>query len=117
MKKESCIFCKIVLGEVNADKILDRENFIVILDNNPKVEMHSLVIPKEHFETFLDLPKDLYKELLEVTKEASTLLCQKVGTKAFNLINNNFSEAGQVVPHFHLHILPRKENDGFNVSC
>jgi len=105
--ENDCIFCRIVKGEIPAEKILEAEDFIVIRDANPKVVGHSLVIPKGHYETFLDLPSGLYSRLLVVVKS----VVEKLGAKDFNLVLNNGEFAGQVVPHFHLHILPRREGD------
>jgi len=110
-----CVFCGIVNGEVETQKILESKNFFVILDNNPKAEMHSLIIPKKHFATFLDLPKELYKECLETTRKAIELISKKTRSRAFNLLLNNLPEAGQVVEHLHLHIIPRKKGDEVNI--
>jgi histidine triad (HIT) family protein len=109
---EDCIFCKIVSGEIPAEKVLETKNFIVIKDANPKVEGHSLVIPKKHCNSFLDLSRKQYEDFLVTAKEA-------VGTFSgdFNLVINNGSVAGQVVKHLHMHILPRKFGDGFKLSC
>ena len=109
---EDCIFCKIVKGEISSEKVLETERFIVIKDVNPKVEGHSLVISKEHYKTLLDVPDSLMGKFLEVAKEA----VGKLDVKDFNLILNNGEDAGQLVPHAHLHILPRKKGDGFEVG-
>jgi histidine triad (HIT) family protein len=111
---DDCIFCKIVNGEVPSEKILETENFIVIKDVNPKTEGHSLIIPKEHYKNLLDIPAYLNKEMLETAKNVSLKLMEETSSKGFNLMMNNNPVAGQVVMHAHLHILPRKEGDGFN---
>jgi len=111
-----CIFCKIVKSEIKSEIILESENFIVIKDVHPKTKGHSLVLPKEHYESFLDIPKNFYKEMMKTTKEATGMLLKENSAMAFNLVVNNGSSAGQIINHAHLHILPRKENDGFRVS-
>ncbi len=111
---ENCIFCKIVKGEIPAEKILETENFIAIRDVNPKTEGHSLIIPKEHYKNLLDIPAYLNKELLETAKNVSLKLMEETSSEGFNLMMNNNPVAGQVVMHAHLHVLPRKEGDGFN---
>lgn len=111
-----CIFCRIVRCEVRSEKVFESENFIVIKDVNPKVGGHSLVIPKKHFDTFLELPEFLYSELIGVAKEAAKILGKEESSTGFNFVVNNGPSAGQIVSHAHLHILPRKENDGFRVS-
>jgi len=108
---DECVFCKIVAGDIDADKILENEDFIVIGDAKPKVERHSLVIPKVHCGGFMDLSSELYVGLLSTVCEAIL----KLGCKDFNLVVNNGKVAGQVVGHFHLHILPRVKGDGFRV--
>jgi len=108
---QNCIFCKIIKGEIPSEKILENENFIVIKDAHPQVKGHSLVISKKHYDSFSDLPEEIYKNLLETIKQITSKL-----EKDFNLIINNGKNAGQEVSHFHLHILPRKENDGFKVN-
>ena len=105
--KRACIFCKIVAGEIPCDKVFENEDFIVIKDANPKVEGHSLVISKKHYETFLDMPSGLYEKFLSSVKDA----VDKLGVKNFNLVLNNGEVAGQLVSHLHLHILPRKKGD------
>jgi len=109
---EDCIFCKIILGEIPCQKILEDDNFIVIKDANPRVIDHLLVIPKEHYENFSDIPSELYGNLLEIVKKA----VEKLGVNEFNLVVNNGKSAGQLISHAHLHILPRKEDDGFRLN-
>ncbi len=110
---EYCIFCRISKGEIHSKKIYENENFFSIPDANPKVEGHSLVISKKHFETVLDLPVSLGSELLDCIKKTSLELMKKFEANGFNVMQNNFEIAGQVVKHVHFHILPRKKNDGF----
>ncbi|MDH3353036.1 MAG: HIT family protein [Nanoarchaeota archaeon] len=105
-----CIFCKIASGEIPSEKIFESDNFFVIKDVNPKVKGHSLVISKKHFENFMELSPELYSEFLETVKGA----VEKLGAEAFNLVVNNGEIAGQIIPHLHLHILPRKSDDGFD---
>ena len=109
---EECIFCKIICGEIPCQKILETENFIAIKDANPKVANHSLIISRKHYETFFDMPSEIYKELLETAKKTT----EKLGVKDFNLVVNNGRVAGQLISHAHLHILPRKETDRIKLN-
>ncbi len=102
-----CIFCRIANGEIPSPLVFESRNFIVIKDIHPKAPGHSLVISKKHFATFIDLPRDLYREFLDTIKDATEKILASVGKRAFNLVMNNFHEAGQEVPHMHLHIIPR----------
>ncbi len=110
--QQNCVFCKIARGEIPNKRTAESNNFIAIPDAHPKTPGHTLIIPKKHFVTLLDLPNKLGNELLEFTKKvASQLLDEKKGD-GFNLLMNNLQVAGQVVMHAHIHIIPRKENDG-----
>ena len=109
---KNCVFCKIVKWEIPSKKINESNSFIAILDINPKAEGHALVIPKEHYITLLDIPNRLGNELLEFTKKVSGEILQNKKGDGFNVVMNNLECAGQVVKHAHLHIIPRKENDG-----
>jgi histidine triad (HIT) family protein len=108
---EDCVFCKISKGEIPVKKICENENFFSIPDASPKIEGHSLIISKNHFETTLDLPSSLGGELLDCVKKTFFKLVEKHKAEGFNLVGNNFESAGQVVKHFHMHLLPRKKNE------
>lgn len=112
---ESCIFCKIAKGEIPVEKIYENNSFFSIPDKNPRTEGHSLVISKKHFKTILDLPTTLTPELLDCIKNTAMILMQKNKSDGFNVINNNFEAAGQVVKHVHFHIVPRKKDDGLEI--
>ena len=108
---EECVFCKIANGEILNDKIYENDNFFSVPDQNQKVPGHSLVISKKHFKTTLDVPSSLGQELLDCIKKTSLKLVEKHKSEGFNVVNNNFPAAGQVVHHVHYHILPRKKGD------
>ncbi len=116
MAEKDCIFCKIVRGEIDSKKILETENFFAIKDVNPKTKGHSLVIPKKHFKTLLDMPSSLFGEFLETAKKLAFKLLDEEKAEGFNLIMNNYEVAGQLVPHVHLHILPRTKGDDFRMG-
>ena len=109
---DKCIFCKMIAGEISVKKIYENDNFFSMLDVNQKIKGHSLVISKKHFVTILDLPESLGVELLDCIKESSLKLMKQENATGFNIINNNFEDAGQFVNHIHFHILPRKKDDG-----
>src|SRR3989344_9340298 len=71
MVDNNCIFCKIASGEIPSTKVYEDKNFIGILDANPRTEGHTLIIPKQHFKNFLDLPASLGNEMLEAIKKIS----------------------------------------------
>ena len=113
--KKQCVFCKMANGEIAINKIYENANFFSISDANQKVKGHSLVISKKHFETILDLPSTMGQELLDCIKKTTMHLMKKNKFDGFNVVNNNFEAAGQVVKHFHVHILPRIKGDDIEV--
>ncbi|RLG09342.1 HIT family protein [Candidatus Pacearchaeota archaeon] len=112
---EDCIFCKISKGEISSQKIYENDNFFSIPDANPIVEGHSLIISKKHFKTILDLPNTLGAELLDCIKKTALKLIEDYHADGFNVLNNNFKSAGQIVEHFHVHVIPRKKDDGLKI--
>lgn len=109
---EECIFCEIAEGEIPVDKIYENDNFFSFPDANPVTEGHSLIIPKKHFKTTLDIPNTLGGELLDCVKKTTLILLDKYKAEGFNFVSNNFPCAGQAVHHAHFHIIPRKNDDG-----
>ena len=112
--EKSCIFCKIVRGRIKAEEIIESDNFVAFLDANQKIPSHTLIIPKKHFVTILDIPNNLGEELLTFTKKVVSQILDNRKGDGFNIIMNNLECAGQVVKHAHIHIIPRKESDGLN---
>jgi histidine triad (HIT) family protein len=112
---EECIFCKIVKGEIPSTKTYESDNFIGILDINPVSENHTLIVPKQHYKTILDLPENLGSELITSIKKVSSKLIEEKKAEGFNIIQSNFEVAQQEVPHLYFHLLPRKKSDGFKI--
>jgi len=111
MVEEECIFCKIARREIKTEIVDESENFIAFPDANPIAEGHTLIVPKRHFTNLMDLPSDLGSELIDMVKRVSEKK-MKEGFEGFNLVMNNFPAAGQVVMHAHIHLIPRKKDDG-----
>jgi len=103
----SCIFCKIIRGEIKSPVIYENEHIFVIQDIHPKAPIHYLIMPKKHLENMLSItPNDnnLCWEMFAVAQE----LGSKLPSKAFNIIANNGASAGQSVFHLHWHFLAGK---------
>lgn len=107
-----CVFCKIVSGEYSSSKIYEDDKVLAILDLSQASYGHTLVMPKKHYENIFDLDTETAMHLFSVVKLISNHY-QKVipNLKGINLLNNNGSKAGQVVMHYHMHIIPRYEDD------
>lgn len=106
-----CVFCKIINGEIPSYKIYESENVVAFLDISQNTKGHTLVIPKKHVETIFDLDIETGRELFEAVIKTTNILKSKLGFTDVNLLNNNGEKAGQVVKHYHIHILPRYGND------
>ena len=108
-----CIFCKIIKGEIPSSKLYENDKVFAFLDIAPVNKGHSLVIPKEHHETLMDIPDELLKEVSVVVKKISSAVKKAVNADGISIGQSNYKAAGQVVPHLHFHIMPRFEEDGF----
>lgn len=106
-----CIFCKIVAGDIPAYKIYEDEQVLAFLDITPVNPGHTLVIPKKHYDNFIDLPEVEAGEIIGIIKKISLAVLAGVGAQGFNLNLNNGAVAGQVVNHIHWHIIPRFGGD------
>ena len=108
-KKEDCVFCRIIAGEIKANIVSDEENFIVMNDAHPASDGHCLIIPKRHYTTIFDLPNTLGTELLTIAKQQGLRLIKEGKAEGIKFVTNNYGAAGQVVKHFHLHVIPHKD--------
>lgn len=112
MKNDNCIFCKIAAGEIPSKTLYEDERFRVILDLGPATKGHALILPKEHYANLYELPDEMAGAVLKLAKKMATVMTEKLGCDGFNLVQNNGEVAGQTVFHFHMHLIPRYENDG-----
>jgi histidine triad (HIT) family protein len=106
----TCLFCKIAVGEVSARLVYEDEISLAFLDHRPVFPGHCLLIPKTHFETLADLPANLigpFFQSVQLLARAVENAMQAHGT--FVAMNNRVSQS---VPHFHVHIVPRRRKDG-----
>ena len=111
MKMSECIFCKIVKGEIPSHIIYEDENSLVFLDIKPHAKGHTVIIPKEHGRTIFDFTDTYLERFFPIIKKTMEILNDKLNPDGFNVGWNNGESAGQVVPHLHVHIFPRYEND------
>ena len=112
MTQDNCIFCKIAKGEIPSRTVYEDEDFRAILDLGPATQGHTLILPKEHAANLLELPEGTASKVLPVAQKIAAQLKEKLGWDGLNLIQNNGETAGQTVMHFHLHIIPRYQDDG-----
>ena len=100
---DNCIFCKIVKGKIPSNKVCENEKFLAFHDLNPQAPVHVLVIPKEHFKSFNELPAEVMAEMSNFIKDVAKKL--SVYENGYRLITNIGNDGGQEVPHIHFHIL------------
>ena len=103
------IFCKIINGEIPSYKLYEDDKVLVFLDVNPNHNGHTLIVPKKHYENFFDIDDDTLHYILKVAKDISSLLKEKLNYDGISLAQNN--GLGQEVKHFHLHLIPRYNNE------
>jgi len=109
---KDCIFCKIVAGEFNSHCIYEDELFKVILDKYPASVGHALILTKAHYENVYELGESEARALGAMMVKMSETLKEKLGCEGLNVVQNNGAAAGQVIYHYHMHLIPRYKNDG-----
>ena len=112
---ENCIFCKIANGEIPSRTVYENEEFRVILDMGPATRGHALVLPKEHYADLFELPEEKAAAAFRTAKAAAAKISARLHADGMNIVQNNGAAAGQTVPHFHIHLIPRYENDGAHI--
>ncbi len=112
MRDENCIFCKIANGEIPSRTLYEDKDFRVILDLGPATRGHALILPKEHAANLFELPEETAGKAMILAKKMAARMKEKLNCDGFNVIQNNGEVAGQTVFHFHMHLIPRYENDG-----
>ena len=111
MKKEDCIFCKIAGGEIPSNTIYENSEFKVIMDIAPASKGHVLIIPKEHFKDIYEIDAITAGKLFQLATVVARALKEVLHCDGLNVLQNNGLIAGQTVYHFHMHLIPRYEND------
>ncbi len=105
-----CVFCAIVAGETQAERVVEDDDFVAFLDARPVFRGHVLLVPREHVVTLPDLPAKLRDPFLAWGQRLCTAMVDGLGAQgSFVAINNTVSQS---VPHLHLHVVPRTKGDG-----
>jgi histidine triad (HIT) family protein len=107
---DGCAFCRIVAGDLEADRVLEDDDFVGFLDTRPVFKGHVLLVPRDHVETLPDLPADLRDPFLGHAQRLAVAVKEALGAQgSFVAMNNTVSQS---VPHLHLHVVPRTKGDG-----
>jgi len=108
---KSCNFCKITSGEDKASVVYEDNRVLAFMDLHPANVGHTLVVPKEHWETIYDIPEKVLADLFAVVKRVSVAVKKTVGAEGISILQFNEGAAGQSVRHFHVHVIPRFRGD------
>lgn len=112
---DDCVFCKIVKGEIPCYKIYENKDVLAFLDIENDVPGHTLVIPKKHLSDLDACDDDVFAKVLLASKKIVKHFLS-LGYEGVNLVSNCKESSGQIVKHFHVHIFPRKTNDGAKLT-
>ncbi len=112
MSAGECIFCRIVSGEIPARRVLETDNCIAFLDVSPLAPGHCLLVPKGHFDSLAQMSAEVAGSMLSYLPALGKAIVAATQADGFNVLLNDGKAAGQVVPHVHVHVIPRKEGDG-----
>ena len=109
-----CIFCSIINGSSEGITVYNNDHFLVLMDKYPISHGHTLVIPKKHYDNLLFMPSDEVGKLYSLVSIIAKAVVSAVSADGFNVGQNNGKSANQIIPHVHVHIIPRFNNDNAN---
>lgn len=110
-----CIFCDLIHGAGEASICYEDANAIAFMDIQPVNLGHVLVVPREHYESLNDIPAELALKLFDVALHLSPIVQHAGGYDDMNIVVNSGEAAGQNVFHYHVHLIPRRQGDGFDI--
>jgi histidine triad (HIT) family protein len=110
---QDCVFCQIIKKESPANFVYEDDHVVAFLTNRPVNEGHTLVVPKKHYENIYEVPDDEIAHLFKVVKQVSVAVRDTMAADGIRVVQNNGSAAGQVIFHFHVHVIPMKPHEGF----
>ena len=108
---DDCIFCKIIAGELPAEKVDEDEHTIAFMDINPWTRGHALVIPRNHSKNLYEIADEDLEHVAVAAKRLAQRMKERLGCDGVNLLNSCEPAAWQTVFHFHAHVIPRYEDD------
>ena len=111
MRDPNCIFCKILAGEIPSAVVYEDDDFKAILDVNPAVRGHVIILPKNHAANIFELPDEDASKVMVVAKKIAAAVQKTYSCDGVNILQNNGKVAGQTVFHLHVHVIPRYEGD------
>jgi histidine triad (HIT) family protein len=110
-----CTFCDLIRGSAEVSICYEDSDAMAFMDIQPVNDGHVLVVPREHYESLLDVPQEIGVHLFQITMRLARAVRAVTGCEAMNIVVNSGKAAGQDEPHYHVHIIPRREEDGFDI--
>jgi len=110
---DECVFCQIIQKKSPASFVYEDQWVVAFLSNRPVNEGHTLVVPKQHYENIYEMPECELAYLFKVVKQVAHAVRDAMAAEGIRVVQNNGSAAGQVVFHFHAHVIPLKPSEGF----
>lgn len=115
-REPHCTFCDLIHGAAEVSICHEDSDAIAFMDIQPVNNGHILVVPRVHYESLLDVPQELGLHLFRVTMRLANAIRHVTGCEDLNIVVNSGKAAGQDEPHYHVHIIPRREGDGFDIQ-
>ena len=113
---DDCIFCKIIAGEITCFKLFEDDETLAFMDINPANEGHALVIPKEHSENLFEVGSQAAAATVRTAQRVAVAVQATLDPPGLNLLQCNGPAAAQSVQHFHMHVLPRRNDDNLTLN-
>ena len=111
----NCIFCDLIQGAAEVSVCYEDSQAIAFMDIQPVNAGHVLVVPRDHYESLCDVPAETAMHLFEVSMRLAPIIRDVSGCGDMNLVVNSGEAAGQNVFHYHVHVIPRRQDDGFDI--
>lgn len=111
----NCIFCKIIAGEIPSATVYEDDDFKAILDIAPAAKGHVIILSKKHYSNLFELEDDTASKALIAARKIAKAILSELHCDGVNLLQNNGEAAGQSVFHFHIHVIPRYQEDNLNI--
>jgi histidine triad (HIT) family protein len=114
-RKANCPFCDLIRGAGEVSMCFEDAEVVAFMDIQPVNAGHVLVVPREHFESLEDIPPSLAAHLFQIAMQLAPVVKRVAGAAGLNIVVNSGAAAGQDVFHYHVHVIPRRAGDGFDI--
>lgn len=113
---ENCVLCQIINGRVPSKKVYDDNDILAVLDINGSNIGHTFIMPKMHYTIIEQVPSHIIGKVFNIANKVSTVMFDTLNIQGTNIFVSNGVAAGQMVAHFMINVIPRKENDDINLQ-